>query len=258
MDGKFEKVGIAGVGALGRIVATALTTGIDGYELAAVSNLDPVDLEVPNVSFSELAERCDVIVECLPAAVVPALAAEVLPRNKTLLLISSCALILYPEITKYQKGRVLVPSGALAGLDAVMALSQKEISSATIISTKSPAGFKNNSYLIEKSISLDDAQNRVMIFSGNVNEAAKHFPANINVAATLALAGIGPDKTQVEIWADPDVNNNTHEIVVEGPTGIIRSRIENLPDPSNPKSSVQAAYSLIAALKKRVARITYY
>ncbi len=261
MNGNIEKVGIAGVGALGGIVAKALIDGIDGYRLHAVSNLTPVEFPVPNTDFQTLAEECDVIVECLPAASVPALASDVLSRGKTLVMISSCALVLYPELAamvEKSKGRIIVPSGALSGLDAVFALNQDKITSSTIISTKPPKGFKNAPYLTEKNINPDDIQKRVMIFSGNVVDAAKAFPANVNVAASLALAGIGPLLTQVQIWADPDAKGNSHEIIVEGPGSVIRSKIENVPDPSNPKSSMQAGYSIIAALKKRNATLTSY
>lgn len=97
-----------------------------------------------------------------------------------------------------------------------------------------------------------------MIFSGNVLEAARAFPANVNVAASLALAGIGPELTQVEVWADPQATGNSHEIVVTGGGTTIRSKIENLPDPSNPKSSMQAGYSIVAALKKRKSTLTQF
>ncbi len=97
-----------------------------------------------------------------------------------------------------------------------------------------------------------------MIFQGSIIDAAKAFPANVNVAASLALAGIGPEKTQVEVWADPEAKGNSHEIIVSGGGSTIRARIENEPDPSNPKSSMQAGYSIIAALKKRKSNLTIY
>lgn len=259
MNDEIEKVGVAGVGALGTIVVKALMSGMDGYVLEAVSNLTPVDYPVDNISFAEMAERCDVVVECLPPAAVPDLARKVLSRGKILIMISSCALVLYPEVAtmaEKHEGSILVPSGALAGLDGVFAMVQNQITESKIISTKPPKGFKNAPYITEKNINLDDVQNRVMIFSGNVFEAAKAFPANVNVAASLALAGIGPEKTMVEVWADPDAKGNTHEIEVSGAGSILRARIENVPDPSNPKSSMQAGYSIVAALKKRKQKLT--
>ena len=239
-----EKVGVAGVGALGSIVAKALVDGMDGYRLHAVSDHAPKkEFPVPNVDFETLAEECDVIVECLPASAVPDLAKAVLSRGKILVLVTSAALVLFPEIKKMaeeSEGRILVPSGALSGLDAVSGLAVRTITSSKIISRKPPIGFKNAPYIIEKNINIDDIKTPAMIFSGNVMDAAKAFPANVNVAASLALAGIGFEKTMVEVWADPSVTTNSHEIVVSGPTGVIRSKIENIPDAANPKSSMQA------------------
>lgn len=256
-----EKVGIAGVGALGTIVARALTDGLDGYALHAVSNLAPAPFDVPNVDFETLVRDCDVIVECLPPAVAKDVAELVIAHGKTMVMISSCTLVLYPELmdkARASEGRIIVPSGALSGLDAVSAMALDQITESKIISSKPPKGFKNAPYVIEKNINLDEAQSRFMIFSGNVFEAAKAFPANVNVAASLALAGIGPAKTQVEVWADPDAKGNSHEIFVTGSGSQVRAKIENVPDPSNPKSSMQAGYSIVAALKKRKANLTFY
>lgn len=261
MTYKTETVGIAGVGALGSIVAKALVDGIQGYELKAVSNLAPVPLTVPNVGFEELADQCDIIIECLPAAAVPVLADAVLRKRKTLILTTSCALVLYPEISTLARegfGRIIVPTGALAGLDGVLALSQDKITKSTIITTKPPQSFANNDYVAENKIELSDLRERVMIFSGSVVQAAKIFPANVNVAASLALAGIGPELTRAEIWADPAVTNNSHEIIVEGRSSRIQTKVQNLPDPANPKSSRQAAFSIISALKKRNSYLTIY
>lgn len=256
-----EKVGIAGVGALGGIVASALLQGLDGYTLHAVSDLSGRDMPVPNVDFTTLAEECDVIAECLPAAAVPDLVRECVPRGKTVVIISSCALVLYPEIAGIAKtgpGRIIVPSGALAGLDGVSAMSTDSIIESKIISTKPPKGFKNIPYIVENKIDLETPQNRFMIFSGNVLDAAKAFPANVNVAASLALAGIGPEKTMVEVWADPAAQCNSHEIIVKGPGSVIQAKIENVPDPGNPKSSMQAGYSIVSALKKRKSALTFF
>ncbi len=252
------KIGVAGCGALGTIVCKALQKsdgqeGLSGYEFVGVSDITNPDFGVPNLSFDELAETCDMVVECLPAKIVPALAKAVLSRDKDLLMISACAYLLYPEIdgmVKASQGRLLIPSGALSGLDAVSALNCANIESATIASTKQPKGFKGAPYIEQEGIDIDALTERTLIFKGNAFDAAKAFPANVNVAATLSMAGIGPDKTQVEVWADPDVAGNTHEITVKGGSSTIISRVENQPDPSNPKSSMLAGYSIIAALKK--------
>jgi aspartate dehydrogenase len=252
------KIGVAGCGALGSIVASALQNGIDGYDFVGISDLNAPDFGVPNMSFTELAEACDLVVECLPPSIVPTLAQEVLSKDKDLMMLSACALLLSPEIgdmAKASQGRIMVPSGAIAGLDAISALNCANIDSATIATTKPPAGLKGAPYIVSENIDLDNMTEKTLIFSGNAYEAAKAFPANVNVAATLSIAGIGPEKTMVEVWADPTIKGNRHDIVVIGGTSTIRTSVENVPDPSNPKSSMLAGHSVVAALKKQTGKV---
>lgn len=253
------KIGVAGCGALGSIVANALKDGIEGYDFIGISDLEEKDFGVPNLSFAELAEKCDWIVECLPPKIVPELAKEVLTRDKTLVMISACSLLLFPEIEEMAQnsnGRILVPSGALAGLDAISALNCAEIDTALIATTKPPVGLRDAPHIVSNDIDLDSISEKTCIFQGDALQAAVAFPANVNVAATLALAGIGAEKTQVEVWADPNAKGNKHEIIVKGGTSAIHTAVENLPDPDNPKSSMLAGYSIVAALKKQSAMVT--
>lgn len=255
-----QKIGVAGVGALGGVVARALIDGMDGYQLVGISDIHPQGFDVPVMSFAELAEAADVVVECLPAKAVPELARETLQRGKTLIALSSSALLIFPEIldmAKNSSGRIIVPSGALSGLDAVLGLKRGGIESAKIASTKKPQGFKGAPYVVEKNIDLDGIKERTLIFSGNALEAAKAFPANVNVAATLSLAGIGPQRTMVEVWADPAAKGNSHEVTVVGGGSTLTSRIENTPDPKNPKSSTLAAWSVLACLDRRADIIAF-
>ena len=253
-----KTVGIAGLGAIGSAVGRALIKnkeheGIDGLEWIAASDIDPPDeFDIPIVSFEELAERCDIIIEALPPAIVPELAKCVFEKQKTLILISSCALLMFPEIRKshdLSTSRIIVPSGALAGIDGVKGLKELGIKKSIIASTKPPMGFAGAPYVDEMGIKLDQIKARTRIFEGNALEAAKGFPANVNVAATLSLAGLGPENTHVEIWADPDTKSNSHEITVSGTFSTLTARIENKPDPANPKSSMLAAQSIVATLK---------
>lgn len=252
------KTGIAGCGALGGIVAGALVEGIDGYELIGISDIRKPPFDVPLMDFEELAEKADLVIECLPPKEVPKLAQIVLKKNKRLVLISAAALLLYPEIETWaagSEGRIIVPSGALSGLDAVSALNCAGIQSAKIRSTKPPKGFTGAPYVVQEQIDLDAITEKTKLFEGNALEAARAFPANVNVAASLSLAGIGPEKTRVEVWADPDIRGNSHEITVSGERSTITSKVENTPDPANPKSSMLAGYSIVAWLKKQNAKI---
>ena len=254
---KSQSVGIAGLGAIGSAVARALVRGIDGLELIAASDITPNDeFDIPLVSFEELCARCDIIIECLPPAIVPQLANEALKNQKTLILISSCALLIFPEILdthnsipKVKQGRIIVPSGALAGIDGIKALKELGIKNSIIASTKHPRGFSGAPYVDEMGINLEQIKTKTRIFKGNALDAAKGFPANVNVATTLSLAGIGAQDTRVEIWADPAAKGNSHEITVSGEFSTLTARIENMPDPANPKSSMLAAQSIVAVLK---------
>lgn len=248
-------VGIAGMGAIGRAVARALVQGIDGYQLHAASDVNPPEefKDLAYLDFETLCASCDLIIEALPPAIVPELTPHIFAHGKDAILISSSALLLHPEILAQSEGtksRIIVPSGALSGLDGVSALMQMGIKSASIATTKKPMGYDGAPYIVENNIDLKSITDKQMIFKGSALEASKAFPANINVAATLSLAGIGPEETQVEIWADPEIGGNTHEIKVIGEFSTITGRVENTPDPANPKSSMLAAQSIISVLKK--------
>lgn len=247
------KIGIAGLGAIGTTVARALATGIDGYELTAVSEISEArEFDVSYVDFQELAKRCDLIIEALPPDIVPQLSQEIFKQGKDLVLISSAALLIHPDILvqhKSSESRIIVPSGALCGIDGVKALAQTGIKSARIASTKPPQGYGGAPFIVEQKIDLEDITDKTCLFEGNALEASKAFPANVNVAATLSLAGIGPEKTQVEIWANPSATGNSHEIEVSSEFSTLSAKIENTPDPNNPKTSMLAAQSIISVLK---------
>ncbi|MDH5723823.1 MAG: DUF108 domain-containing protein, partial [Alphaproteobacteria bacterium] len=216
-----KKIGVAGIGAIGSVVAQALLNNeINGFELDCICDPTPIiEIDRPNVSFLELVSRVDLIVECLPAAVVPELAEITFKVNKNILFISSAALLVYPEILERHKNStstIYVPSGALTGLDGVKAMKELGIRESKIATTKPPKGFIGAPHVIENNIDLEMISEKTCIFEGNALEASKGFPANINVAATLSLAGIGPQETRVEIWTDPEAKGNTHEITVKG------------------------------------------
>lgn len=253
------KVGIAGLGAIGSTVARALLKGIDGFELVCASDIAPPnDIDVPIVDFEELAKRADLVIEALPPVVVPELCGHVFTAGKRLMLISSCTILTHPELFDakcFKHGQVIVPSGALVALDGVKAMVQMGSNLCVIASTKPPLGFSNAPYIEHNSIDLTLITEKTKIFEGDAYEAARGFPANVNVAATLSIAGIGAEKTRVEIWADPDATGNSHEIRVESAYSTLTARIENKPDPANPKTSVLAAQSIISVLRNENAPI---
>lgn len=255
------KAGMAGVGAIGTVVCNSLINNdINRMSLVAISDIrKDLPFDVPNVSFAELAEKADVVIEALPPDAVPALAKEVLSRGKTLVMISGASLLRFPEIRDWAEksmGRIIVPSGALAGIDGVRALNSMGLKSASIRSTKKPKGFEGAPYIVKEKIDLSKIIKPQRIFAGNAYDAAQAFPANVNVAAILSLAGLGPEKTTVEVWADPDAKGNIHEIALEGKFTNFTARTENQPDPANPKTSILAAHSIIAALRQMTEKIS--
>jgi aspartate dehydrogenase len=143
-----------------------------------------------------------------------------------------------------------VPTGALLGLDAVQAAAEGHISRIHMITRKPPNGLDGAPYLVEHGISVAGLDQALRVFTGTAREAARGFPANVNVAAALALAGIGPDKTTIEIWADPAVDRNIHRIEVEADAARFTLQIENVPSDDNPKTGRLTPLSVIALLRK--------
>jgi aspartate dehydrogenase len=145
--------------------------------------------------------------------------------------------------------RIIVPTGALLGLDAVRAAAEGEIRTARLITRKPPAGLAGAPYLAERGISLAGLDRPLKVFDGSAREGARGFPANVNVAAALALAGIGPDRTRLEIWADPTLERNTHRIEVEADSARLVMTIENVPSLENPRTGQITPMSVIACLR---------
>lgn len=249
------KVGVAGAGAIGGAVCRALEQqgGIGPYVLSGVSDIrSDTPFRAPNVDFPALIASCDLLIECLPPAVAPDFIRQVLEAGKDVIVISSAALLIHSDlldIHRQSTSRIIVPSGALVGLDGVNAMKNMGIKSARIASTKPPLGFSGAPYVDKMKIDVSKIDTKTRLFEGNALEASQGFPANVNVAATLSLAGIGAENTRVEIWADPATMRNTHEIVVETEFSTLQATISNAPDPANPKSSVLAAQSIIAVLQ---------
>ena len=256
------RVAIGGLGAIGKVVARRLDRGIDGLTLTAVAARDVPRAEaamagfarkVPVVPLAQLWEHADIIVECAPAAVLRELAEPALAHGRIVLVLSCGALLDnldLVDLARRQGGRILVPTGALLGLDAVVAAAEGGISSVHMVTTKPPRGLVGAPYLEANRIDISGLSEPQRVFSGTAREAARGFPANVNVAAALALAGIGPDRTKVEIWADPTVTRNIHRIEVEAEAARLSLQIENVPSAENPRTGRLTPLSVIAALRK--------
>ena len=262
------RVAIGGLGTVGAVVAQRLDQGISGLRLAAVSARDraraaqrvaALRRPVPILMLSELAEVADVVIECAPAAVFAEVAEPATKAGRIFIPISVGALLSHwhiVELAAEHGARIIVPSGALLGLDAVRAVAEGEIHSVRIITRKPPGALAGSPYIEQHGIELDGITQPVKIFHGTAREGAQGFPANVNVAAALGLAGIGVDRTLLEIWADPTVNRNTHNIIVEADSARFELKIENVPTEQNPRTGKTVALSVIATLKRLVSPLT--
>jgi aspartate dehydrogenase len=255
------KVGIAGLGTIGKKVAATLLAGMPGLELAAVSGgdrdkaratLTALGCDVPVVSPDELATLVDVVVECAPTAAFTSIARPALEQGRILLTVSGAAILQHPEVVELAQrrgGKIILATGALLGLDAVRAAAESTIHSVTMVTRKPPRSLVKAKYIIENNISLENLAGPLQVFKGSAREGAEKFPSNVNVAAALGLAGVGPDLTQLEIWADPTLVRNTHFITVDADSARLELKIENVPTEENPGTGRITALSVIAALR---------
>ena len=159
------------------------------------------------------------------------------------------------DIAKAHGARIILATGALLGLDAVRAAAQTEIHSVTMVTRKPPHTLVGAPHLVANNISMDNVTEPLKVFDGTAREGAKGFPANVNVAAALGLAGIGVDRTRLQIWADPTVTRNTHTIKVEADAARFEMTIENVPSPEKPATGKITALSVVAALKGLVSTL---
>jgi aspartate dehydrogenase len=261
------RVAIAGLGAVGRTVAERLDQGMPGLHLVAVSARDRTkaaarvagfENQVPVEQLDRLPRLADVIVECLPAAVFREIAEPTLDAGRTLIAVSGGALLANPDLVERARnggGRIIVPTGALIGLDAVQAAAQGTIHSVKMVTRKPPRGLAGAPFVVEHDIKLDGLSEPLKIFEGSARDAVRGFPANVNVAAALSLAGIGADRTMVEVWADPALDRNFHTIEVDSDSAQFTMSIKNIPSDENPKTGRITALSVIAALRKQTAAL---
>jgi aspartate dehydrogenase len=256
-----SRVAVAGLGAIGLKVAQALDKGIPGCMLTAVSandrskaseRLSGFNRAVPVVTLAELEPLADIVVECAPAKLLPDIAEPFLRAGKTVIVLSAGAILVNEHLVSLARqhgGQIVVPTGALLGLDAVTAAAEGEIRAVRMVTRKPVRGLAGAPYLIEHNIRIEAITEPLRIFTGTPREAAIGFPANLNVAVALSLAGIGADKTTLEIWADPTLERNVHRIEVESDSASFSMSIENIPS-DNPRTGRITALSVISYLRK--------
>ena len=260
------RVGIAGLGTIGTELAQRLSTDVEGVKVVAVASressrarrrLSELAVGADVVAIEELPAHCDIVIECAPAELLTRIAEPVLRAGKELITLSAGALLQAPELLELAEthgGRITVPSGALLGLDAVGAAAEGEIASVRMITRKPPLGLAGAPFVEKAGIDLAAIEEPTRLFSGSAREAAAGFPANVNVAVALALAGVGPERTRVEVWADPSVTRNTHTIELASDVADLSMTIANVPS-ANPRTGRITALSVVSLLRKRVAAL---
>jgi aspartate dehydrogenase len=260
------RIAIAGLGAIGLKVARAIDRGdIPGLTVTAVSardadkaarNLATFKAKPAFVPLAELPQHADVVVECIPAAHFRTIGDATVNAGKIFMPLSVGQMLSNMHLVERAKetgARIFVPTGALLGLDAVRACAEDEVFSAKIVTRKPPAGLKGAPHLVKSNIDVDRLTVVTRVFEGSAREAIVGFPANVNVAVALSLAGIGPDRTRVEVWADPAIKRNTHTIEVKSAASDLTMTIANIPSEETPATGRITALSVIASLRRLTA-----
>ena len=240
------RIGLLGCGTIAHLIAAHAC----GFAIAALYDLDPDRARELAGSFGGtacasfeafVAADVDLVVEAASAGAVRAHGETVLRAGKDLVVMSvgalaDPALLARLRAAALASGRkVRIPSGAVMGLDNLKVGRIGGIDRVVLRTTKNPA-----------SLGLSLAE-RTLVFRGKADDCVRAFPKNVNVSAALALAA--GREVEVELWADPAVHRNVHEITAEGPFGDACLRIENVPSPDNPATSYLAALSVLALLR---------
>ena len=260
------KIGLIGCGAIGTEIATEVSGGrVGNAEIAALFDMDAAianelaqQLGGAITTFTDMDEflaapGLEMVVECASPSAVKAHGERVLAAGKDLMVVSSGALTdtaLFQRLADLavQRGlRFIIPTGALGGIDAIRA-TRGLLEEVVLTTTKPPRGLMGAPGFKEwESKEITEAQ---VIFDGSALEAIKLFPANVNVGATLSLAGLGPEKTRVKVVADPDSPGNVHQIYARGSFGVMRFTLENRPHDRNPRTSYLAILSVLETLRE--------
>lgn len=261
-----KKIGLLGCGAIGTQIALAIDAGKIPAKLTHIYDFERTKAESlasKLVTRPEIVENphllssnpVDIVVEAASQDAVRNHALSVLQNHRDLLIMSVGALLdesvfeILLEACKEFKKTIYLPSGAIAGLDAIKSV-RDELESVTLVTTKNPKSLRGARFFDDKKIDADSIVERTTLFDGPAKDAVALFPANINVAALLSIAGLGSERTKVRIVADPNTDKNTHQIEAKGRFGKITISVENVPDPANPKTSRLATLSAVECLRQ--------
>tara|TARA_B110000259_G_scaffold161204_1_gene185134 strand:- start:235 stop:1035 length:801 start_codon:yes stop_codon:yes gene_type:complete len=255
------KVGIVGFGSIGTEVAKALIAGVENFSLIGVvsrskenaqKRISQLKHNIEIFDLDTLIKKSDIIIDCAPKEAFKDIAVKCIKSKKTLITVSGAGILenLDLEImARKHNTQIILATGAILGLDALRAASEGIIHSVTMVTRKPPNALSSAPYVIKNKIELNDLSEEKLIFKGSATEGAKAFPANVNVAAAVGLAGIGADKTELEIWADPNLTRNTHKVIVDSDSAMFEMSIQNVQSPDNPGTGKITGLSVVACLR---------
>ncbi len=253
------KIGVIGCGAIGSVLCRFIDKELKDSQLVAICDIDRKKTakllkslkNKPKIAdIDTVIKESDLVVEAVSPSIIREVLGKVIEYKKHLMVMSVGGLIQNMDLLKRLRARLFIPSGAICGIDGIKAANIGKIDSAVITSTKNPKGLEGAPYIVKNKIDLRKIKKKTKIFEGSALEAIEGFPQNVNVSATLSLAGIGPKKTKVKIIADPNIKTNMHEIEVIGSFGRLKTITENVVSPLNPKTSHLAVLSACATLKR--------
>lgn len=260
------RITIVGCGSIGSKLARAAD------EMAEVKRIYLMDEDSPRAEnlASELNKaivirdvedelyHSDLVIEAASQKAATAIVPKVVARGVDIMIMSVGALVddafreMISEKAIQSESKIFIPSGAVCGTDGLRSSAVGKLDEVELITTKGPKSLEGVDWIIDHGIDVDKITERTEVFSGTARDAVRLFPKNINVAATVALLGVGFDKTKVTIVLDPQSHSNSHELRVRGEFGEMTCHTYNVPSPDNPKTSYLAAMSAISALKRIV------
>lgn len=260
------RITIVGCGSIGSKLARAAD------EMAEVKRIYLLDINRPRAealaaelkkaivveNVEEELYHCDLVIESASQDAARDIVPKVVSRGVDMMVMSVGALVdddfrsMVREKASHAEAKIYIPSGAICGTDGLRSSAVGRLDEVELITTKGPKSLEDVPYIIEHGIDVDKVKEPTVIFTGSARDAVKLFPKNINVAATVALLGVGFDRTKVKIVLDPGSHSNSHELRLRGEFGEMTCHTYNVPSPENPKTSHLASLSAISALKRIV------
>jgi aspartate dehydrogenase len=264
------RVALLGGGTIARLVLQQRPAGIEIIAIAGRGPASRAALLAREFGVRYVIGR-DALLAARPDAVLEAASHDAVRENLLPLLeagvsvvvlsagaLADDALRLAAERAAARSGALFyVPSGGIGGLDALKTACLAGVDEVSIQVAKPPAAWQGIPYVERLGVDLQQLQTAKTLFEGPAREGVPHFPQNVNIAAVLAIAGIGMDRTRLKVVADPALTLNTHTIRVSGASGRFTIILENVPAPQNPKTSWLACYSALAALGTIQSKVRY-